>query len=281
MAKKQKTKIKCVIHCADIHIRLFQRLEEYNEQLNRFIAKCREITEGLSKEEVRILIAGDLLHNKNQISAEQIAFASTFIRELETIGLVRIISGNHDLVVDNSTRMDAMTALFQTAGFENSIFMDSYLGYESGILVDNNITWALYSIFDGFRKPDIENAKEANPDNKIIGLFHGTVVGSTLDNGTVMDSGVDGGLFEGCDYVMAGDIHKRQELKRGDTLIVYPGSLIQQTFGETVTKHGFAVWDIENDTHDFIDLDSDYNLYKFEIKSVEDIKEDKETLMNY
>ena len=47
----------------------------------------------------------------------------------------------------------------------------------------------------------------------------------------------------------AGDIHKRQEIKRGDVKIVYPGSLIQQTFGETVTQHGFAVWDLEKKTH--------------------------------
>jgi DNA repair exonuclease SbcCD nuclease subunit len=273
--------IKKVIHIADIHIRMFQRLEEYNEQLNKFIEKCREITEGLENHEVRILIAGDLLHNKNQISAEQISFASTFIRELQTIGEVRLFSGNHDLVVDNSTRMDAMTALFQTAGFDNALFIDSYLGYESGILVDDNITWALYSIFDGFRRPDIEKAREENPNNPIIGLFHGTVIGSTLDNGTIMDYGIDGNIFDGCDYVMAGDIHKRQELKRGDTVIVYPGSLIQQNFGETVTKHGFTVWDIENNTHEHIDLDSEYNLYKFEIKSIEDIENDKENLTNY
>ena len=273
--------IKKIIHVADIHIRMFQRLDEYNEQLSKFIEKCKEITNGLEKSEVRIVIAGDLLHNKNQISAEQISFASTFIRELQNIGEVRLFSGNHDLVVDNTTRMDAMTALFQTAVFDNALFIDSYLGYESGVLIDENITWALYSIFDNFRRPDIEKAKEENPDNLVVGLFHGTIVGSTLDNGNVMDNGIDGNIFSGCDYVMAGDIHKRQELKRGDTLIVYPGSLIQQNYGETVTKHGFAVWDIENGTHEYVDLESDYNLYKFEIKSVEDIANDKENLMNY
>lgn len=273
--------IKKIIHVADIHIRMFQRLDEYNEQLSKFIEKCKEITNGLDKSEVRIVIAGDLLHNKNQISAEQISFASTFIRELQNIGEVRLFSGNHDLVVDNTTRMDAMTALFQTAVFDNALFIDSYLGYESGVLIDENITWALYSIFDNFRRPDIEKAKEENPDNLVVGLFHGTIVGSTLDNGNVMDNGIDGNIFSGCDYVMAGDIHKRQELKRGDTLIVYPGSLIQQNYGETVTKHGFAVWDIENGTHEYVDLESDYNLYKFEIKSVEDIANDKENLMNY
>ena len=34
--------IKCVIHCSDIHIRNFQRLGEYAEQLTRFVEKCKE-----------------------------------------------------------------------------------------------------------------------------------------------------------------------------------------------------------------------------------------------
>ena len=26
----------------------------------------------------------------------------------------------------------------------------------------------------------------------------------------------------------------------------YPGSLIQQTFGETINKHGYLLWDLDN-----------------------------------
>jgi DNA repair exonuclease SbcCD nuclease subunit len=79
---------------------------------------------------------------------------------------------------------------------------------------------------------------------------------------------------------MAGDIHKRQVIRRGNTEIVYPGSMIQQTFGETVSQHGFAVWDIENKTYEFIDLETNYGLYDFEITRPEDIDEDKEILKN-
>lgn len=96
-----------------------------------------------------------------------------------------------------------------------------------------------------------------------------------------MDSGQDGDIFQGCDFVMAGDIHKRQVIKRGDTIVVYPGSLIQQTFGETITQHGFAVWDLEKKSYEFIELPSEYGLYDFEIKKPEDIDDDKEILMNY
>jgi DNA repair exonuclease SbcCD nuclease subunit len=80
---------------------------------------------------------------------------------------------------------------------------------------------------------------------------------------------------------MAGDIHKRQVLKRGNVEIVYSGSLVQQTFGETVSQHGFVVWDIEHMTHEFIDLESDYGLYDIKIESIEDLNEDKERLINF
>ena len=155
------------------------------------------------------------------------------------------------------------------------------LNYQSGYVVDDNVNWCLYSIFDNFNKPNITEAKEENQDNKNIGLYHGMIVGSMLNNGNIVDCGVQGELFDGCDCVMAGDIHKQQELKRGDCIIVYPSSLIQQNYGETITQHGFVVWNVDDMSHEFIQIDNDYGMYKFEIKDAEDIDLDKEILINY
>ena len=273
--------IKKVIHMADIHIRPFQRLEEYTNKLNDLKEQIREIVKGYKKEEIKIVISGDVVHSKNSISNELIAFVASWIRELEELSSVLVISGNHDLVTDNKSRIDTLTAIFTAAKFENSIHLDSYFGYDSGIVVEDNITWALYSIFSDFKRPNIEQAKKDYPNNTVIGLYHGTVVGATLNNGMVTENGVIGDIFEGCDFVLAGDIHKRQVIKRGNCEIVYPGSLIQQTFGETVTQHGFVVWDIEKKTYEFVDLPLDYELYDFEIKTPEDIDENKEILINY
>ena len=274
--------IKCIIHLADIHIRNFQRLEEYSEQLTKVVDKCKEIASDYNKEEVRILIAGDLVHSKNTISNELMVFASYFLRQLEEIATVIVIAGNHDLIVENQARTDTMTALFDTADFQNCKFLDAMLDYKSGCAIDNNVVWCLYSIYEDFLRPTtIEEVRESNPNAKMIGLFHGQVVGSTLNNGYVSDSGLDGEAFEGCDCVMAGHLHKRQVLKRGDTEIVYPGSLIQQTYGETVSQHGFAVWNVEDMSYKFIDIESDYGLYDVEIDNVNDVDEDKERLINF
>lgn len=277
--------IKCVIQVADVHIRNMMRHEEYAEQLERFIESCKSVIEKgkYEKDEVRILICGDLVHQKNTISNELIAFVSVFIRQLEQIAKILVYTGNHDLVVNNLGRMDTLTAVFDTAQFKNAVLLDKMTDYESGTLIDDNVTWALYSIHDDYKRPDIESAKETAPDNIIVGLFHGALVGSQLNNGTIMESGVDGGAFEGCDVVMAGDIHKRQIIKKKGVQIVYPGSLIQQTFGETITQHGYAVWDLTKKAlkPKFIDLENDYGLYDFSIENIDDIDNDEEKLLNY
>ena len=41
-----------------------------------------------------------------------------------------------------------------------------------------------------------------------------------LYNGYITDSGNDKNMFDGCDAVMAGDIHKRQELKSGEICLM-------------------------------------------------------------
>lgn len=271
--------IKLVIHCSDIHIRPYQRLVEYADQLQNFVERCKDITKNYKKEEVRILICGDLFHSKNNISNELMAFSSFFLRQLENIATVIIIAGNHDLIVNNMSRTDTLTALFDTANFKNCKFLDSMLNFESGFVEDDNIIWALYSIYSGYSVPDINDLQIKN--KPIIGLYHGMVVGASLNNGTVIDSGVDGDIFSGCSCVMAGDIHKRQVLKRGDVEIVYPGSLIQQTFGETVSQHGFVVWNIENMSYEFVDLETEYGLYDIEIDDINDLDNDKEKLINF
>jgi hypothetical protein len=69
-------------------------------------------------------------------------------------------------------------------------------------------------------------------------------------------------------------------MKHKETTLVYPGSLIQQDFGETVSQHGFVVWDMVNLTYEFIDLDTDYGLYGMTINSIDDIDNDMEKFVN-
>lgn len=273
--------VKYIIHLSDIHIRNNIRHDEYAVQLQKLINSCKELTKDIDKNEIRIVISGDIVHQKNTISPDLMPFVSSFIRDLEKVAKVIIIAGNHDLIVTNLSKKDTITSIFETAKFENTLFIDYLTNFKSGYIIDDNIAWCLYSIYDNYRKPEFSQIKKENNNLHFIGLYHGMINGATFNNGEVIDNSLDGDIFDGCEIVMAGDIHKRQVLRRGESIIVYPGSLIQQSFGETVTQHGFVFWNLEDLSYNFIDLESDYSLYDFEINNYDDIDNDKEILRNY
>ena len=146
---------KRIYQIADVHIPTYQRLEMYSSVLETLVESIEEDARnsGLEQDEMRIVICGDLVNSKNVVTNELNVFASSFIRRLSSIAKVICIAGNHDLVESNTSRTDTLTAIFQTAQFDNATFLDMELGYESGIAYDDNITWALYSFYDNFRKP--------------------------------------------------------------------------------------------------------------------------------
>lgn len=276
--------IKKIIHTADIHLkRTFSdewEKERYDVILQRFIEKCKEESNGYENDEIRIVICGDLFHNKNNISNDLDNIATNFIRTLETIGKVILVSGNHDFNMNNiSNQSHTITTLYQTHNFMNTSLLDLETNGNSGCIIDDNVTWALYSAFDGFMKPDIMPAKESYPSNIVIGLFHDMIVGAKANNGFIINVGLSDGAFDGCDMVLCGHIHKYQELRRNGVPIVYCGSLIQQDIGETVSQHGFVVWDLEKKEHRFIEIENEYSFYHLEISGTEEI--DKVNFINY
>lgn len=135
--------VKLVIHCSDIHIRAKMRFDEYSEQLSKFIDRCKELSKDYEQDEVRIVIAGDLVHQKNTITPELMVFTSAFIRQLESIAKVIVIAGNHDLIVNNTDKKDTITSLFETAAFSNAYFLDYELDFNSGYVIDDSITWVV------------------------------------------------------------------------------------------------------------------------------------------
>lgn len=273
--------IKKIIQISDIHINNNKRHEEYAEQFMQLIEKCKKICSQYEKDETRIVICGDLFQSKNNISPILYTFTSAFLRQLEEITRVYVISGNHDLLENNLSKKDAISALFETAAFSNTFLLDKELEYRSGCIIDDNVTWVLYSIYDGYVTPhDLTSNKVNYKDNKIFGLYHGMIVGSKMDNGTVSESGLSCDEFKECDAVLCGHIHKFQEIRKNGVPIVYSSSLIQQNYGETVTQHGFCVWDVETLTYEFIEMETIYGLFDVEINSIEDIENDKEILLN-
>jgi DNA repair exonuclease SbcCD nuclease subunit len=258
--------IKKLVHFSDLHLRLIKDHDLYKSILSDMFNQFKEI------KPCRICFTGDLLHSKNQLTPELIEIASWVLTECSKICKTILIAGNHDALINNNNRLDSLTPIVDNLNNPNIIYYKN-----RGVYLDENISWCVYSQFQGNVPPDINEAVGFK-----IGLFHDPVVGLTTDLGFDFGShAYDTEKFNGLDIVLCGDIHKRAVFsipngKRG----VMIGSLIGQNFGESITKHGFGIYNIETDEYSFVDLHNPKPFLKFEISSFEDIINGKEKLLN-
>ena len=72
---------------------------------------------------------------------------------------------------------------------------------------------------------------------------------------------------------------KKIKIKKVIT-IAYSSSLIQQNFGENVTKHGFLLWDVVSRSFEEHEVENRYPFYQFRIKSLEDLETGREVITN-
>lgn len=278
---KIKFMITKIFHISDVHIPNSEENRPYMEMLKQGLSELLEVTKKYKKDEIRIVIAGDIFHNKIKTTNEAKKMFHEMLNELNSIGKTIIIAGNHDMLENNHNRVDSISPTFDIKDvYPNITYADKVLDYKSGYIVDDNIIWALFSMYDKFARPNIDDLKEKYPNSKIIGLYHGDIVGSVTDAGRVSDNGIDTDTFKGCDCVVAGHIHKFQEINKNGVPIVYAGSLFQQNSGENTSGHGFLIWDVEKMKYEHHEVTNKYKTYKFKITSYDDIKENKEKLIN-
>jgi DNA repair exonuclease SbcCD nuclease subunit len=219
----------------------------------------------------RIVFTGDLVHSKNQMTPELIDVVAWVLTECSKITKTVLIIGNHDFLENNTQRLDALTPIIDSLNNENISYYKNRGTYE-----DENIEWVVYSLMDHNIKPEIPQN-----DRVKIGLFHGPIIGLSTDIGYKFEDGFDSNNFSGLDLVLCGDIHKRQVFDIPDKKKAYMvGSTIQQNYGETLTKHGYGVYDVLEDNYTFIDLPNPKPFLSFRISSYEDLEFGKEKLVN-
>ena len=254
-----------LVHFSDLHIRLFKDHDLYRSILVDMLNQFREIQPD------RIVFTGDLVHSKNQMTPELIEFVAWTLTECSKIAKTVLIIGNHDFLENNMSRLDALTPIIDSLQDENIDYLKSRGEYE-----DENVDWVVFSLMDHNIPPDIEKTGRVK-----IGLFHGPVQGLTTDIGYKFDSGFDSDKFKGCDLVLCGDIHKRQVFNiPGGKKAYMVGSTIQQNYCETIKNHGYGIYDVINDTYEFVDLENPKPFLSFKIKSYEDIINGDERLAN-
>ena len=288
--------IEAVMHLADVHIRLTKRHEEYREAF----AKTYAYAKTLPKNSI-ILVAGDLVHSKVDLSPEAVQIASEFLKNLADIRPVILISGNHDCLLTNKNRLDSLTPIVENLDHSNLFYLKKTGLYAVGDILFNNM-----SVFD-----DVTHYININKTTKKIknefptkvALFHGGIHGSMTDMGYLIENKiVPREFFDGHEIVMLGDIHKAQTFyidkfialedietfsklpessdwevtdddtfdgvhlrKKNTPIFRYPGSLVQQNHGESLLNHGFSVWNTNRRTFEHVEVQNDYGYFTIEI----------------
>ena len=276
--------IKKIIGIGDIHIPNARGLDDIKDVSQTFFAQARKVVEEAGGPEcVRIVVAGDLFDMKLDITNEGQLAGHEFLKGLDDICPTIVIAGNHDLNLQNLSKIDSITPIFEMADFKQTRFLDMEFGYKSGFIKDDNIVWCLYSTYVGFEKPGFVPDKQTNPDKsvKYIGLIHGEINGATTATNMVSENALSPSLFDGTDFVIAGHIHKQQVIEGNGTRIVYCSSLKQKNFGETVSGHGFVLYDVPTGDFHFVETPNPKTgFYKYSIASLDDVDNNAEILLN-
>ena len=266
-----------IIHISDIHIRTGDskksRYIEYISVFNNLYDSIAAQPSIIDKSAM-IVITGDMFHDKNRIGPSGIKIALYLLQKLSTLTDVIVIRGNHDYRQDHPTEPDMISALM-SYDIPNVRYLDT-----TGIHMHKNIAMGLVAIQETLlygSTSGINASLPAFPDPSTtdatykVAMFHGTITGCTLQNGTTHTrDGYPISWFQGYDAILLGDIHLQQvnratkimssSLKLPHTNTCnsykfstetpwgYPGSLVQQNFGEPIKAHGYILWNLQNKT---------------------------------
>jgi len=256
-------KLEKIIHISDVHIRLFKRHKEYRHAFDNLYNDLK--FKGQIFENSVIVMAGDLLHAKTDISPEMLSLASEFLKKLADIAPTLLIIGNHDMNLANTHRLDSLTPMVENITHDNLYYLR-----DSGVYTVADTDFSVFSIIGD--KKLWPKPKQCKSPNKIV-LCHAPVNNAQTDRGFVLTNRhLDVSAFDGYDMVLLGDIHKTQILqdfdkKKKKPLIAYAGSLIQQNHGENLEGHGWLEWDVPKRRFEFRPLHNDYGYYTLYIEN--------------
>lgn len=262
MINKIKTKLQtvdCIFHIADIHLRNWKRHKEFKDVFDKMFEALEECSPNTI-----VTVGGDIVHAKTDMSPELIEMVSYLFNGLADRRPTVVIAGNHDANLNNQHRLDALTPIVKSNGHPNLFYLRN-----SGLYKVGDIGISVMSLLDDPQQYiTYDKIEDPTQYKKLVALYHGTIANSRVDSGLLLEHGLAWDTFAGFDVVPLGDIHKRQVVSKQDPVIFYPGSLIQQNYGEAFDGHGYALIDLtkkQSIGYTFHDIANDYGYYTLEI----------------
>ena len=251
-----------IFHISDIHIRLYQRMKEYqfcfDELYKTLLSKTHQDKNNI------IVITGDIVHSKNELSPECDTKTFDFLSTLASIFPTFLIAGNHDALLNNRNRMDTLSSILHQRNTKNLYFLKNTNVYQYG-----NVYFHVDSLLDDQTIDMTIRPKEVGIH---IALFHGSIQGWKNAKGYTSDSGEKYmEEFTGMDYVLLGDIHMFQYMSKTKPVAAYASSLVSQNFGETDLDHGVLIWDLVNKTQTFERIENPYRYQDVHVVNENDV----------
>jgi DNA repair exonuclease SbcCD ATPase subunit/DNA repair exonuclease SbcCD nuclease subunit len=221
-----KFEIEKIIHISDIHIKSIRKIE-YEDVFNKFYEFLKQNT----NKKTLVVITGDLIDNETDPVCIQMT--KKFVLNICKTTRCLIIPGNHDINISNKLdNLDKITAIIEHMEYLHPYYLLSNEGHYHF----KNVVFTFTGLFSNNILEPIQT------DKTKISLYHGRI----KEVMNIEDSKTNSGIFsineffnKGYNYVLLGDIHKRQIIKNTDIRAFYAGSLIQQKVDEEYIKGGY------------------------------------------
>ena len=216
---------------SDLHCRNLKYHDEYRQVAAQLYEKLREERPDF------IVFCGDFFHSKTVLSPESVELGSEIIKNLSVIAPLYLTLGQHDGLIKNKERQDALTPIVDSLNLPNVKLLKMSGEYEA----NDDITLCVLSIYD----QENWNFTPKDKDKINIALFHGIVGNAATDLGHNLTEDISLSAFENFDFGFFGDVHASNQVLDINGKFRYCGSTIQQNFGEEDNK-GFLIWEIKS-----------------------------------
>jgi DNA repair exonuclease SbcCD ATPase subunit/DNA repair exonuclease SbcCD nuclease subunit len=243
---------------ADIHLRNGDldrsRYDEYQHVFENTIGALDRL-ECVQEHRALIVLAGDVFHHKGKMDTPALKLFFWWMDRLLARAPVVVICGNHDFRQEDPRHPDmleTMTAAYQHKQTRHPLM---YLK-ETGQYTYDSLGFGVVSVKDTLKAGNTSGIVRTLPSfpsadqfeetiTHKLALFHGTIKQSALPNEQRLSemNGYPLEWFTGYDMVLLGDNHKQQH-HASPMPWGYPGSLVQQDFGEPTFGHGLLLWDL-------------------------------------
>jgi len=240
---------------SDIHLGLGQDSKQWHDVALDFANWAADtfIDKGIND----IVIPGDVFHNRTEINVNTIAVAKIFFDHFKDFRIF-ISSGNHDSFYKDKSTINSISIL---DGWNNIHVIDQHpitikTDYEDIVLVP----W-------GTKFEDI-------PETKGIIFGHFEISSFYMNSYKVCEHGIESkDLLTKAPYIISGHFHKRDHRKYKNGNILYVGSCFQHNFGDAGDDRGIYVFDLSDNSFEFIENNISPKHYKISVKELKKNKE--------